>query len=501
MIFSTTDGKLDPGQERTFDQLETELARAGAKVLLHLHGGLVNEKAGRETAVRLAGPAPTGLGLPAEWSQIYVVWHTGVIETIRTNWLDLAHDDRLYQVVLEKLMWFVAKKLALPAAGRSAADTTGLTEQEIRKGILGNGDRRKPFDRMDKVTPQATAGGRDPVTILQGDHELSEEFKTVLKNDQHFNEAVADIDAAINSGLEGRAPAPAGQTERGEKSYRRLDEKIRTPIEEKQAEGEGGRGAVAVSAFLLKHAGKIAFRCFSRFRTKRDHGFHATLVEEVAREMYGDLLGAKIWGMIVKDAADHFSPGGFGLKLLAALSRTTPVHVVVTAHSAGSIWVAEMLNAMQKTDKNVSFDLVLLAPAVRTDVFAEAIKSAGKNISRCRMFTMSDELERVDAVLGHEWGYIYPSSLLYLVSGMFEELGAKAFTDAPLVGMQRFVGVDWLNDEKQTSAEKSIAAFFQQPSNGSFYSPTPGITTADSHSNFTREELTLASVSRFLTGQ
>ena len=44
---------------------------------------------------------------------------------------------------------------------------------------------------------------------------------------------------------------------------------------------------------------------------------------------------------------------------------------------------------------------------------------------------MDDKLEREDAVLGHDKGYIYPSSLLYMVSGMFEELDFAVFADAP----------------------------------------------------------------------
>jgi hypothetical protein len=114
------------------------------------------------------------------------------------------------------------------------------------------------------------------------------------------------------------------------------------------------------------------------------------------------------------------------------------------------------------------------------------------------MFTMSDEYERKDAVIGHDKGYIYPSSLLYLVSGLFEELGAEAFPDAPILGMQRFVGATWLNDAKETAAGQRIAAFFGAPDHGIAYSPAPGVTTADTHSGFCSEPLTLASVREFM---
>jgi hypothetical protein len=274
---------------------------------------------------------------------------------------------------------------------------------------------------------------------------------------------------------------------------------VKTPIEALKPTGEPGRaGPVGVAAFLLKHAGLIAFRCFKRFRTHRDHGIHATVVEEVCRELYGDLVGASIWGMMVTDAGDHFTGGGFGLTLLDALPADNHVRIQVTAHSAGSIWASQMLKAIKAKGMNTTLDLVLLAPAVRTDLFAEALTAAGGQVRKCRMFTMTDELERKDAVLGHDKGYIYPSSLLYLVSGLFENKGADAFPDAPLVGMQRFVGAPWLDDPAQTAAGDQIAAFFTQPGHDIVYSPAPGLTTADSHGGFDSEPLTLASVSKFL---
>jgi len=107
------------------------------------------------------------------------------------------------------------------------------------------------------------------------------------------------------------------------------------------------------------------------------------------------------------------------------------------------------------------------------------------------MITMTDELERRDAVLGHDKGYIYPSSLLYVVSGMFEETNAKAYPDAPILGMQRFATVSGLDPQEQSTA-KAIAAFFQAPDHGIISSPTPGVSVADAHGDFDNEPLTLA---------
>jgi hypothetical protein len=355
-LFPTADGRLDAGQGQALADFAAALRRPGAKLLLHLHGGLVDEQHGRETANRLIGPPPQGWGLSDDWTQAYVVWRTGVWETLQNNWTDLAHNDRLYQIVLRKLKEFVAGKLGVPGAvGRSAAKAAALTSGKIAKRLRGEGDRRAPFADVDVHIELVIPQGRGPVVAPQDDASLGLEFQDFISQDAEFNGAVADIDAVVNEAVPGRAALSAGDKARGEASYRRLDARVRAPIERLRPDGTKGRiGAVGVGIFLVKHAGKIAMRSFRRFRTRRDHGFHATLVEEVAREMYGDFVGATVWNMMVKDAADHFAPGGFGLDFLKAIPNDNSVHVVVTAHSAGSIWAARMLEAIKATGKPIT---------------------------------------------------------------------------------------------------------------------------------------------------
>src|SRR3712207_8891098 len=62
--------------------------------------------------------------------------------------------------------------------------------------------------------------------------------------------------------------------------------------------------------------------------------------------------------------------------------------------------------------------------------------------------TMSDELEKADAVAGA----VYPRSLLYLVSGVLEAAKTGTVPDAPILGMQRF-----LEDRKSTRLNSSHA--------------------------------------------
>jgi len=499
MIFLTRNGVLDDTAEQQgqFDALTAALTRPGAKMLLHLHGGLVPEENGVTTAIRLAGVG--GWGLPDDWTQVYCVWRTGAFETLRTNWIDLARNDRLYRAVVAKLIEFVGGKLGGSGPGRGTAPVD-LSHDEIMRRLNGGGDLRNPFAVLDASPAAGVVSGRGPIGQGPNDMAMTLDFQELLARDVDFNAAVADIDAVVNDQAAGRGPAPEDMKLRGDASLRWLSASVKGPMELARAEAAktptAARGPIGVAAFLLKHAGKVAYRVFKRFRSGRDHGAHATIVEEVARELYGDLIGNAIWGMMVQDAADHFTAGKFGRQLLDALPEANPVHIVVTAHSAGSIWTTHLLKAIAASGRPITVDLVLLAPAVRSDLFASALNDAQTHIGRCRMFTMSDRLERADAVLGHQFGYIYPSSLLYLVSGLFEHLDKDGFVDAPLLGMQRFVSAAW-QDADQVKVATEIAAFFRQPGHDIIYSPSPGMTVADSHGGFDTEATTLKSVARF----
>ncbi len=495
MIFSTNNGRLDAGQAAEVDALGEALKKPGAKLLIHLHGGLVKDQDARDKAAYLTKQ----WALDDSWTQAYFVWHTGVLETIGNNWTELAANDRLYNAVLKKLIAFVARKIGVPVISGRAPGVVQVDESAIKRALAGDGDKRAPFAIYDQPAVDPASGARSLTRPAVNEAAAMLEFQTELARDEDFRTAVADIDAYVNAGAEGRGPVPTGMAERGKSAFERLSGSVKTPIRAAQPVAvEGRRGAVAIAGFLITHAGKIALRCFLRFRNQRDHGLHATVVEELAREMYGDLIGATIWGMMVKDAGDHFTPGGFGQTLIDQIPDDNPVTIVVTAHSAGAILAAQLLLALQARGKAAKVDLVLLAPAVRCDLFAKALTTASGTIGRCRMFTMTDDLERVDAVLGHDKGYIYPSSLLYLVSGLFEERAAEALVDAPLAGMQRFMGAPWLKDAVDTNASMALSTFFQAAGRSIVYSPSPGQTTADSHGGFDTEPLTLASVAAFI---
>jgi hypothetical protein len=491
----TRNGVVDKGQEQMLGELAEALKKPGAKLLLHLHGGLTDETSAKATAKRLSSSDLRSWNLGDEWTQVYVVWRTGALETIQTNWTELVHDDRLYQIIQRKLLAFVARKLGVSMAAARGAQTTVISDEDIHRRLTGKSDR-KVFDDMDShFSADQPAGQRAGSFGGQSEADLAIEFEKELGLEADFQRAAGDIDEAINVPSRARVTSAGSDQASGSRMLERLNEGIKQELEPPPLVAGQPRGIVAVTSLLLNHALKIALRCFNRFKSGRDHGFHATVVEEICRELYGDLIGARVWGMMVKDAADHFGTGKFGSSLLDMLKAGAVENFVVTAHSAGSIWASHLLQHMKAVNAPGKVKLFLLAPAVRKDVFAAMLDNAGDLISRCRMITMTDYLERRDAVLGQDKSYIYPSSLLYLVSGLFEEQLDKAYIDAPLLGMQRFSSLSGLT-EAENAIEKRIREFFEQPDCCIISSQTPEVSMADSHGTFDEEEFTLATARR-----
>lgn len=506
-VLRSRNGVLDVADQPQLAALKTRLLAAGgqARVLVHIHGGLVPQAKGEEIAARLSGSGPHAFNCPGDWEQVYIVWRSGAFETIRTNWMDLAHNDRLYNALLKKLLGFVAGKLKLPdGTGRSAGAVSGLSPAEIQRRLNAQGDN--PFADVDAAVNAGRPLGRGVETPEQDDDSLVQEFSTALRLDPEFTEVAADIDAAINPPSAGRGGASGvGDAAAGFAILTRLDAQVRQDLDAtvSLSVARAVPSALGVLKGLIEHAAKIAVRVIKRYRQGRDHHFQATVVEELARELYGDLLGATIWGMMKQDGADHFAPGGLGVALIEAFNAQPLARLLVTAHSAGTIWAAEMLRAAA-AKAGPKADMVFLAPAVRVSQFASALAAGGAMLGRFRSFAMKDEVERADAVLGSGAGWIYPSSLLYLVSGLFENLGANALPDAAILGMQRFQQIDptVLADAAEVAAAQSVNAFLQGRADSTVYSkvtgPSPGLSSdSTSHGDFDNEPHTLESVATF----
>ena len=515
-ILATRDGKLDAADQPAFAQLVQRLTTKPSKVMVHLHGGLTNETDGRATAARLAGAAPGGFGLGDDWEQIYVVWRTGFLETLQTNWPDLLEDDRLYRTVLKKILGFVASKLGVQdGSSRSVFDAVSLSAREIDRR-LANPPDGDPFVDVSLLLTDSTNAGARVVTVQnETDAELDAQFSLSLQLDSEFMDVAEDVSAALTSEqTQGRTVLPNGDITRGSKIIDDLDPELKAGLIGTSSTSAPGRTeasgrfvvtSVEVAKFLIKHAVAIAIRVIRRFREQRDHGFYPTTVEELVREMYGARVGSAIWGMMKKDAADHFTDHGFGAALVAAFVASPPTRLAISGHSAGSIWATQMVNALKPVPDPPRLRIAFMAPAVRMDLFADAVKEATPVIEGFRMFAMSDDLEAKDSLLGPGKGFVYPRSLLYLVSGICEENDDKAFADAPLLGMARFLKGDpatWKDASQIAAAQASIAYVTGSP-HCVAYSKTTGVpgksTTSISHGGFDDDPATLESIVSFFS--
>jgi hypothetical protein len=105
--------------------------------------------------------------------------------------------------------------------------------------------------------------------------------------------------------------------------------------------------------------------------------------------------------------------------------------VTLVGHSTGAIYIAHLLQAADSMlPAAAKFDAVFLAPAASFAFLSEKLALLNKRVGEFRLFGLRDALER-----GYwEVPVLYPASLLYLVSGLFED----PVVDMPIVGMQRY---------------------------------------------------------------
>ncbi|MDE1239802.1 hypothetical protein [Vibrio aestuarianus] len=178
-----------------------------------------------------------------------------------------------------------------------------------------------------------------------------------------------------------------------------------------------------------------------RFFNGRNHEFIPTLLEEILREVYGDVVGEFFWSEMKKKVALMFANGQaderVGTGLLERLERLSveranegkELNLNIVGHSAGTIAACHALNTIVASYPNIRINkIVFVAAAVTTEMAVNSIVEHKDRFNGFRLFTMKDEFEQEDSV-----AFLYTASLLYLISGLFEGDNDKA-----LAGMMRF---------------------------------------------------------------
>ncbi|MEM6908683.1 MAG: hypothetical protein AAF494_08385 [Pseudomonadota bacterium] len=493
-ILKTRDGRLDTHDLPAFTQLSERFNDTAAPLLIHFHGGLVDEASGIAAAERLSGKGPSAYNAPDDYEQLYLIWRSGLLETLGTNWRELHRRDKLYRALLGKLLEFIAKRLGfgftdMLSDAERLADTRLGVEQRL---ALAAG---APFVELD-----AYLAANRPAAEALNDAAFEIDLERELSGDPSLISAAQDIEAALLPGAE--SLRAFGDEIAGRAALTRLNPEITGELRRAALARSGAEGfGFSVLKGLVVHGVKIGRRVWGRIRSGRDHGVHATIIEEILRELYGDHIGSAIWTLMKTDTADHFN-GRLGTRLLDLIERTQERKVLLIGHSAGAIFVCNLLLDWAKRETGRKMDVVLLAPAVRSRLFADTLDQAAGGIDRFRMFCLGEERERADALLGDQYRFLYPSSLLYLVSGLFEDDAQEPLVDAPLLGMERFQrwNAGSLGPEEDAAAQ-TIKSYFENVEEPEIYSPSargPGLACdATTHGGLDDDPDTLASVRTF----
>jgi hypothetical protein len=452
VVHTKGDGVLGDTSATEVAHIARDIASA-ERAVVHVHGGLVTKAKGMDTAIRLDGFYRSGNVLPA-----FFVWESGPWETVRNNAKEI-FDEKLFQILLKRLLKHAGGKLLQSAGGRDTGVYEPLTDQDAAKAVA--------IARKAELTENT----REPLLEIkpaQAPSELTPQEEKLLKNELAKSTEFQDAVDSVLLGMDVKPPPGARSPSSAIKPAKtHLSPQI---CDELRASSEPGARGLFDPASLILHAIKTLARVIMRFSRKRDHGFYTTVVEELLRELYLDAIGGKIWGLMKQDTLDTFVDdpsgklrgGSLFLREFAAEIRTRHTaqkslpQLSIVTHSAGSIWachfmqsIADMRSAGKlPTDFRIQ-KLVFLAPACTCRLFAKVLANHGRTplFDDLRIYALADQLEA---------GYwevppLYPRSLLYLVSGLFEDE-----PDQPLLGMQRYQTATEAYDEPHVNEVRTF---------------------------------------------
>lgn len=417
------DGKFDTDSGTSADHLrgifkairQTE----NMPVVVHFHGGLVDKQAGITGANTLIPIYQNAGAYP-----IFFVWETGWQEVIQQN-LPEIFKENIFQRILLRVTQFAKGKIDKgieTGQPKSAGDLVVPKDSKVRDELNNPADGHEPFANVDS----ATLPKGDELTDAE-----RKQFEEKLKDDPVFEMAAADISGSLT-------PANASQPVSRGATVRGSTKTLMSPevLDEFTTTEEGSKGLFS-TALLVARCSMVLAKVINRFAKDRDHGFFLTIVEEILRAFYLGNAGRFVWDSIKQDTIDGFgvAPDCGGSLFLAELeslwkSGNKP-HITIVGHSAGAIYACRLLQEVQSRGlpEDLHFNFVLIAPACDFELLAKTLQSAGNRIDGLRIFGMDDNLERKDEIVP----LVYPSSLLYLVSGVIEKE-----QDCPLAGMARY---------------------------------------------------------------
>lgn len=506
-VIHLVDGRLSPESPKASTTRETVRhivqsalqSKAQAGIVLHFHGGLVSQSSARETAEQRLYP------LYAERSSAYPVffiWESGFFESPLNN-LQEIFKEGLFREFMKKVAEWALKKLPATGILKGNAGTT-VDEAELREQFdeWFNGQRKSLPDQLKALEPSAKPGKDVKTRGADLDEEnLVIEVEDSIAGDLDFQDALQQTYNGLYPAGKARPATRSTGTEVSTESL--ISKEAADRLFEVQLNTTKGFGPISWLKVAKVVAG-IVIRVIRRFRSGRDHGRYATLVEEVLRELYIDKIGRiGWWDRMKKDTADAFADGQAygGSALLSELKQQLegvekPPRITLVGHSTGAIYICNLLKAAARDLPNLRFDVIFEAPAVTHALLAETAAEHGSRIRNLRQFAMSDEREAQDQLVP----LLYPSSLLYFVSGMLEHE-----PDEPLAGMQRYFSKAAVYDPASFPNVAACREFYARYPDSLVWSPSAAGAEAGRRSEGSRhgdfddtDETTLDSVQHIL---
>ncbi len=429
-IHSRENGRLASTTPDDIDGI-VEAFKGQAKVVLHFHGGLVDEANGFRTAERLL-PTYTAAGA----YPVSFIWRSGLLETIRGNLPEIFSED-VFKTILRWVTRYAIGKVKQQPGERALGVLQTPSGMDVEVELARRDAQQEPYAELaipDDVEPLIDA-------------EL-EQFQQELAAD---GELEAQRQAIVNALL----PEPAITTSRGavirtrESAHTLMSPEVVAELKAEAQPPEGERGLVSGGILIRKAAG-VLIAVVKRFREKTDHGVYPTILEEILRALYLTNVGGAVWNFMKRDTEDTFADSSevragryFLDKLSELLATGDRPEITLIGHSAGAVFIDNLLNDVERRrgDPQDPFpedfrfeNLVYLAPACTFTHCASMISRGDHLFERFRMFTMTDTAEQADWLVS----FVYPRSLLYFISGVLERDPDHKSTVLPLVGMQRF---------------------------------------------------------------
>ncbi|MEU6767420.1 hypothetical protein ABZ916_33565 [Streptomyces sp. NPDC046853] len=493
-IHSRQGGRLASTTTADIDSLVAGL-KDRPRVVLHFHGGLIDDTLGFATAQRLA-PVYEAAGV----DPVFFVWSSGLLETLRGN-LPRILNESVFRTLLNRVTRYATGAVfgqpgqrALGAAPTPSTRAVAAELARVRSGQEPYARMIVPPDVPPLTEPEQTAIAAE----LSADTELAERTREIVNS-------VLDEDKAQTN-----EPAVAAREVIGGRAatVTLMSPDVVAALADRAGTGER---ALVSTALVVRKTVRVVAAVVGRFRQRTDHGLYPTVVEEILREFYLANAGAAIWDAMKRQTADTFTApddeiraGRYFLDRFAELlAAGTRPQVTVVGHSAGAVFIGNLLDDLVRRRAAVDDplpadfrlrDVVLLAPACTVGQLAPVVRRQSELFDRFRMFTMTDPAERAD----HLVPFLYPRSLLYFISGVLERGPAGQSAVTPIAGMQH-----WYLDAAAVGPDsRDLRGFLRADPERTVWSPGdggPGLSAgARSHVAFDNDPQVLASVAAML---